>query len=194
MANIVKIRASVFSPVFWTEPKPDGDTGNIIECLGDGREFTPHAGNTFRSRVEQEVVVDFQKREIFSFESTGITVEKFTHPDGSISYKEDRASTENIKCIHTKWEKDGVHFQMTASARNPLQDIPTVDYLLTVHVKESGRVEVTGEHDGFPCFEFYKQTDFGPFVEIYTHDCRKNGETREALGGDMEYKFHKVIS
>ncbi|WP_093291662.1 DUF3238 domain-containing protein [Thermoactinomyces sp. DSM 45892] len=194
MVNIVKLRASVFIPMSWTEPRKDCYTDHMVQFEGDSREFTPHTGNTFRSRVEQEVVVDFEKREIFTFESTGITAERLIHLDGSISYRKGRASTEKIKCINTTWEADGVHFQMTASAGNPLQDVPPVDYLLTVHVKEDGTVEVTGEHDGFPCFEFYKQTDFGPFVEIYTHDFRKTGDTPLALGGDMEYKFHKVIS
>ncbi|MDQ0417169.1 hypothetical protein J2Z48_001341 [Croceifilum oryzae] len=194
MANIVKIRASVFIPMSWTEPRPDGETENMVQFEGDSREFTPYAGGMFRSRIEQEVVVDFEKREIFSHESTGITAERLIHPDGSFHYRKGRASTEKIKYINPICEEEGVHFQMTASAGNPLHDVPPVDYLLTVYVKKDGTVEMTGEHDGFPCYEFYKQTDFGPFVEIYTHDFRQTGDTPATLDGDMEYKFHKVIS
>ncbi len=35
------------------------ETGKIIQFEGDSREFTPYAVNVMRSRVEQEVVVDF---------------------------------------------------------------------------------------------------------------------------------------
>jgi Protein of unknown function (DUF3238) len=44
--------------MFWTDPKKDIQTGRIIQFEGDSREFTPYVGNTLRSRVEQEVVVD----------------------------------------------------------------------------------------------------------------------------------------
>ncbi len=83
---------------------------------------------------------------------------------------------------------------MSASASNPLNiNAPTVDYLLIVHVKKDGTVDIEGKHDGFPCYEFYKQTDFGPFEQIHTHDFRETGDTPEALGGDMEYSFKKIL-
>lgn len=65
MTNIVKVRASVFIPTPWTDPRKDEETGNVIHFEGDSREFTPYAVNAMRSRVEQEVVVDFYKK-IFS--------------------------------------------------------------------------------------------------------------------------------
>ncbi|MBL3485709.1 DUF3238 domain-containing protein, partial [Klebsiella pneumoniae] len=70
---------------------------------------------------------------------------------------------------------------------------PTVDYVLNVCVKKDGTIDVQGEHDGFPCFEFYKQVDFGTFEEIYTHDFRKTGDTAAALGGEMDYIFTKSL-
>lgn len=33
-----------------------------------------------------------------------------------------------------------------------------------------GDAHIEGLHDGFPCYDFYKQTDFGPFEFIYTYD------------------------
>ncbi len=53
---------------------------------------------------------------------------------------------------------------MSASASNPLNVYaPPVDYVLNVCVKQDGSIDIQGEHDGFPCFEFYKQVDFGSF-------------------------------
>ena len=59
MIHIVQIRKSVFIPMSWIEPKKDIQTGSVIQFEGNSREFTPYAVNTMRSRIEQEVVVDF---------------------------------------------------------------------------------------------------------------------------------------
>ncbi|WP_242213541.1 DUF3238 domain-containing protein [Bacillus cereus group sp. BfR-BA-01383] len=194
MVNIVKIRASVFIPMSWTEAKKDIETGKVIQFEGDSREFTPHTVNTMRSRVEQEVVVDFDKKEVFSYANTGITTERITNLDGSVNKRTGKASTENIICTHIVWNSDSVQFTMSASASNPLNVYaPPVDYVLTVRVKKDGRIDVQGEHDGFPCFEFYKQVDFGSFEQIYTHDFRETGDTAAALGGEMDYSFAKNL-
>ncbi|NOU88296.1 DUF3238 domain-containing protein [Paenibacillus sp. LMG 31460] len=194
MTNIVKVRASVFIPISWTEPKHDIQTGNIIQFEGDSREFTPYAVNAMRSRVEQEVVVDFYKNEIFIYANTGISTERIITLDGSVHKRTGKAGTESILCTDVVWGADDVKFQMSASASNPLNVFaPTVDYLLTVHVKKDGIVNIQGAHDGFPCYEFYKQVNFGPFEQIYTHDFRETGDTAEALGGDMEYSFKKIL-
>src|SRR6516162_3649761 len=100
MTNIVKVRASVFIPMAWTEPKKDMQTGNVIQFEGDSREFTPYAVNAMRSRIEQEVVVDFYKKEIFTYANTGITTERVTTPDGSVNKRTGKASTENILCTN----------------------------------------------------------------------------------------------
>lgn len=194
MNTIVKVRASVFIPMSWTEPKKDTQTGNMIQFEGDSREFTPYAVNAMRSRIEQEAVVDFYKKDIFTYANTGITTERIITPDGSVIKKTGKASTDGILCTDIIWGSDDVKFQMSASASNPLNVYaPPVDYLLTVHVKKDGTVDIHGEHDGFPCFEFYKQVNFGPFEKIHTHDFRETGDTAEALGGDMEYSFTKKL-
>ncbi|OCT16164.1 permease [Paenibacillus pectinilyticus] len=194
MANIVKIRASVFIPMSWTEPRKDIKTGHIIQFEGDSREFTPNAVNTMLSRIEQEVVVDFDKKEIFTYANTGITTERITLPDGSVIKRSGKASTDDILCLDVGWGTDDVKFQMSASASNPLNEYaPPADYLLTLHVTKDGTVDIQGAHDGFPCYEFYKQVNLGPFEEIHTHDFRETGDTAEALGGEMEYSFKKIV-
>ncbi|WP_243526846.1 DUF3238 domain-containing protein [Bacillus pseudomycoides] len=194
MANIVKIRGSVFAPYAWLEPIKDPTTGKLFEYTGDAREFTPYAVNTMRSRIEQEIVVDFYKKEIFTYANTGITTERITTPDGSVNKRTGKASTENILCTDVVWKSNDVKFKMTASASNPLNVYaPPVDYLLTVHVQKDGTVDIEGAHDGFPCYEFYKQVNFGLFEKIHTHDFRETGDTAEALGGDMEYSFKKIL-
>ncbi|MGG3801706.1 DUF3238 domain-containing protein [Metabacillus fastidiosus] len=194
MANIVKIRASVFIPMSWTEPRKIIETGEIIQFEGDSREFTPYAINTMRSRVEQEVMVDFYKKEIFSYANTGITTEKVTNPDGSINQRQGKASTKGILCTNIVWGSDDIKFQMSASASNPLNLYAyPVDYLLTVYVKKDGVIDIKGAHDGFPCFEFYKQVDFSLFEQIYIHDFRETGDNGGAYDGKMKYSFKKIL-
>ncbi len=194
MNTIVKVRASVFIPMSWTETKKDTQTGNLIQFEGDSREFTPYAVNSMRSRVEQEVVVDFYKKEIFTYSNTGITTARITTPDGSVNKRTGKASTERILCTDIIWGVDDVKFHMSASASNPLNVYaPPADYLLTVRIKEDGTVDIHGEHDGFPCYEFYKQVNFGSFEKVHTHDFRETGDTPDALGGDMEYSFKKIL-
>ena len=194
MTTIVKIRASVFIPTPWTAPKEDKQTGNIIQFEGDSREFTPHAVNVMRSRIEQEIIVDFVKKEIFTYANTGITTEKLITPDGSIHKRTGQASAENILCTNIVWEGECVHFHMNASASNPLNEYaPPADYLLIVQVNRDGTILIQGEHDGFPCYEFYKQVDFGPFEKIHTHDFRETGHTPLALGGEMDCHFKQSL-
>lgn len=194
MANIVKIRGSVFAPYAWLEPIKDPATKKIFEYAGDAREFTLNAVNTMRSRLEQEVIIDFYKKEISTYTNACTVTVKVTNPDGSIDYKKGKTSTENIVCTNVMWGTDEVSFEMRASASNPLNAAaPAADYLLTIHVNKSGVAQIEGTHDGFPCYEFYKQTDFGPFELIYTHDFRKTGDTPAALAGEMEYSFKTTI-
>ncbi len=57
-----------------------------------------YAVNTMHSRVEQEVVVDFYKKEIFSYANTGITTERVTIQGGSVNKRTGKASTERTLC------------------------------------------------------------------------------------------------
>lgn len=50
MTHIVKIKASVFIPMSWTEPMKDTQTGNIIQFEGDSREFIPYTVNTMNRK------------------------------------------------------------------------------------------------------------------------------------------------
>ncbi len=49
---------------------------------GNSREFTPYTVNAMRSKIEQEVVVAFSKKEISTYVNTDITTERVTTPDG----------------------------------------------------------------------------------------------------------------
>ncbi|PFC83493.1 permease [Bacillus anthracis] len=194
MVNIVKIRGSVFTPYASLEPIKDPATGRSFEYAGDAREFTPQAVNTKRSRLEQEVNIDFYKREIFTYTDACIVTVKITNPDGSTEYQKGETSTENIVCTNIVWGEDEVSFEMRASASNPLNAAaPAADYLLAIRVNKRGTVHVEGVHDGFPCYEFYKQVDFGSFESMYTHDFRETNDTPAALAGEMEYSFKTKV-
>jgi len=191
MAELIKIRGSVFiGGMLYLPPIPDPSTGMIYEFQADAREFTPHAVNTGRCRVEQEVVIDFVKQKISSFADTGVTVLRLTAPDGTIEYKQGKAATEGIQVEGVTWTENSASLTMRASAGNPLRpDAPTVDYSLQIIAYKNGDVQIKGSHDGFPCYEFYKQVDFGEFQLLHAHDFRKTGDTPASMAGDMECHF-----
>ncbi|UQZ86560.1 hypothetical protein SK3146_05853 [Paenibacillus konkukensis] len=195
MADIVKFRASVFiGGMAWLPPAHDPASGNRLEFAADIRGFTPHAVNTGRSRVEQEVVVDFAKRRLVSFGATGVTVLKMTGSDGTVTYRQGHASTEGIVMENEVWGGSEVTFTMRASVSNPLRPgAPSPDYALRIKAKEDGTAHISGSHDGFPCYEFYKQVDFGEFQPIYLHHFLDTGDTPAAMAGEMEYHFEKHV-
>lgn len=90
MVHIVKVRGSVFAPYALLEPIKDPATGRLFEYAGDAREFTPYAANAKRSRLEQEVNIDFYKREIFTYADACIVTVKITNPDGSTEYQKEK--------------------------------------------------------------------------------------------------------
>ncbi|WP_227375079.1 DUF3238 domain-containing protein [Haladaptatus halobius] len=187
-ADIVKLRAATFIPSAWLSRADDAD--QTLEFRGDDREFTPHAVNTGRNRVEQEAVVDFARETLSEYADTGRSVERITCPDGTEELREGKASADGIFCTDPEWREEGVEFEMNASASNPLVSHPhPVDYRLMLAVNRDGGVDVRGQHDGFPCYEFYAQTDFGDFRTLYRHDFRETGDAPSALAGPMEYEF-----
>ncbi|QHW31714.1 DUF3238 domain-containing protein [Paenibacillus rhizovicinus] len=196
MADLVKIRGSVFiGGLHWLPAMRDPETGIISEYAGDAREFTPHAVNTGRSRVEQEVVVDFVKRKLFTYANTGYTTLKQSTPDGIARFSQGKAATDGVRVDEEEWEAMSVSFVMRAHAANPIRpEEPAYDYMLRITVNgEDGSVDVKGSHDGFPCFEFYKQVDFGDFELLYSHDFRVTGDTPAAMAGDMDYHFERKL-
>ncbi|WP_412678924.1 DUF3238 domain-containing protein [Brevibacillus nitrificans] len=76
--------------------------GGHLRVAGDARGFTPYAGNTGRSRVEQEVTVDFTKRRLSVFAGTGVTVLKMTDANGNVQDKEGKASTEGVSSFTSR--------------------------------------------------------------------------------------------
>ncbi|GAA0222821.1 DUF3238 domain-containing protein [Haladaptatus pallidirubidus] len=185
--ELVKLRAATFIPSAWIPNSRESE--QIAQFRGDNREFTPHAVNTGRSRVEQEAVVDFSRETFTQYGDTGTSIERTFGEDGTEDVRTGKASADGIFCTEPVWSDDRVEFEMHASASNPLVPHPSpVDYVLEATVRRDG-VEVHGQHDGFPCFEFYVQIGFGPFETLYRHDFRETGDESVALAGPMEYEF-----
>jgi len=195
MATTVKIRASVFIPMAWVLAFDDPQTGTRIEYAGDDRGFAAPAGRTVSSRIIQEVTVDFSKRELRDHADTGISCERKRGPDGRVQYREGKSDPSGITVENLVWwNTDLVTFDMRTCAGNPLiENADNVDYLVHVAVLSDGRVTLKGAHDGFPCYEFYKQVDGGAFTPLYTFDHRKLGTTPQALAGPMAYAIDSTV-
>jgi hypothetical protein len=187
MAAIVKIRAATFIPVAWLDSPREGEEHLCFR--GDNREFTPHTVNTGRSRVEQEIVVDFDREHLLTAADTGQSKERLARSDGTSDTREGKAETTGIGVTDIVWA-EGCEFRMHVEAANPLVEAAEpVTYDANVTVTLDGAIQLTGVHDGFPCFEFYAQTDFGPFRTLYTYDYRDAGGSPLDLAGPPACEF-----
>ncbi|NBD24114.1 DUF3238 domain-containing protein [Paenibacillus glycinis] len=196
MVTIVKIRASAFiGGLQWLPAVRDPESGATRELAGDAREFTPHAGHSGRSRIEQEVVVDFERRKLLAFADTGTTRLKRTGPDGISRIEQATAPTDGITVAGESWGAMSVDFVMQARVLNPLlPEEPAVRYELHVNVNgNDGAVDMRGTHDAFPCYEFYKQVDFGDFELLHSHDFRLSGSEPAATDGKMNEHFERKL-
>lgn len=187
MATIVKVRAATFIPVAWLDSPREGEEHLCFR--GDDREFTPHAVNTGRSRVEQEVVIDLDREQLLTAADTGQSKERVEHTDETSETRTGKAATTGIGVSDIDWST-GCEFRMYTDAANPLVEAAEpVTYDVNVTVTPDGEVDLTGVHDGFPCFEWYAQTDFSPFRTLYTYDYRDAGKSPLDLAGPPDCEF-----
>lgn len=187
MVDLVKIRAAIFIPCAWLDSPRQGE--EQLSFRGDDREFTPHAVNTGRSRVEQEVVIDLDRELRQTDADTGRSKERAERADGSSDTREGKAETTGIDVTDIAWT-EGCAFHMYADAANPLvEGAEPVTYDVKVMIAPDGEVHLMGVHDAFPCFEFYAQSDFGPFKTLYTYDYREYDRSPLDLAGDPECTF-----
>jgi hypothetical protein len=73
---------------------------------------------------------------------------------------------------------------------------PAIDYEFTLKVTRTGSVRITGKHDGFPAYEFWRNIEGkngGPEL-VYTHNPLDTGDTILSLGPPMEYSIDRGLS
>lgn len=184
--SLIKVRIATFIPDAWiSSARASGD--RRVEFRGDDREFSPYTGNTGHSRVAQDVVIDFGREVVSAHPETGQSVERVIAPDGTVTIRTATASTDGITCTDVAWADSGVEFTAAASVSNPLNEAsPPVDFVFDVRALPDGTVDLTGRHDGFPCFEVYKQIEFGAFERVYAYDYRETDASPKALADPMD--------
>lgn len=191
--SLVKLRIATFIPDAWIS-SARASANQRIEFRGDDREFTPYACHTGHSRVAQEVVVDFGRETVTAHPETGPSMERVTAPDGSVTVRTATAPTDGITCTDITWDDDGGRFTTAASVSNPLDEAaPPVDFVFEVRVSSDGTVDFAGRHDGFPCFEAYKQIGFDSFEPIYTYDYRNTDASPKTLADPMDQTVNRTV-
>lgn len=191
--SIVKLRIAIFIPDAWIS-STRASADQRIEFRGDDREFTPYTCHTGHSRVAQEVVVDFGRKTMTTHPETGPSMERVTAPDGSVTVRTATAPTDGITCTDITWDDDGVEFTTAASVSNPLDEAASpVDFVFDVRVAIDGTVDFTGRHDGFPCFEAYKQIGFDSFEPVYTYDYRNTDASPKKLTDPMDQTVDRTV-
>lgn len=191
--SLVKLRIATFIPDAWIS-SARASADQRIEFRGDDREFSPYACHTGHSRVAQEVVVDFGRETVTAHPETGPSLERTTASDGTVTVQTATASTDGITCTDIMWDDVGVQFTTAASVSNPLDETaPPVDFVFEVRVSMDGTVDFTGRHDGFPCFEAYKQIGFDTFEPVYTYDYREADASPKELADPMDQTVERTV-
>ena len=147
-----------------------------------------------------------------SWDGSYRTYQKFTIDTGptdySVSYYEDTGTTYRYTydlfgnligtssgkaplsdLSYTKRISGGnLYLDCRVSSSNPLvAGAPAIDYEFTVRVNRTGGVQLTGKHDGFPAYEFWRKKSGGSAELIWSHDPRKTGEGLGSLLPPMEH-------
>ena len=93
-------------------------------------------------------------------------------------------------------ENDVLHLDCKCTTGNPLiLGAPKINYEFTLKVTRSGSVRITGKHDGFPAYEFWRKLGGKTTKQVWLHDPRITGDTVLSLGLPMEYtKVDKGLS
>lgn len=120
---------------------------------------------------------------------TGITKALYYYePTGKLVNSETgQASTSGL--TYTKRvENDVLYIDCKCAAGNPLiLGAPKINYEFTLKVTRPGSVRITGKHDGFPAYEFWRKLDGKTAKQVWLHDPRVTGDTVLSLGMPMEY-------
>lgn len=112
------------------------------------------------------------------------TINEGTASDSGITYKKRVGSD------------DALYLDVRLNAANPgVPKAPPIDYKFTLKLTRTGSVRITGMHDGFPAYEFWRKIDGkskGPEL-IYSYDPRVTGKTVFSLAGEMDISVNKGL-
>lgn len=149
-------------------------------------------------RTSQRFVIDTapSNYSVTPYRDTGITHrDVYDKVTGKlISTTSDQVSTSGL--TYTKRVVDGIlYLDCKCSVGNPLEPAaPNIDYEFTLKVTRLGSVRITGQHDGFPAYEFWRKFDGKSAELVWSHDPRDTGEGIYSLFPPMEHDVDKGLS
>lgn len=165
-----------------------------IFYLGDNR--SEQWEGTYRT--SQRFVIDTSAADyaVNDFKDTGITHKEYVD---KVTNKVARTQTDQAPVSDITFSKrivdDILYLDCRVSSSNPLEPLsPPIDYDFTLKVTRLGSVRITGRHDGFPGYEFWRKIGTRTPELIWSHDPRDTGETLASLYGEMEHSVDKGLS
>jgi len=139
-------------------------------------------------RTSQRFVIDTSKKDysVQSFRDTGVTKQLLYLNGKLIKTNEKKAPVTGI--TYTKRVvNDDLYLDCQLDSTIPFVPFaPAVNYDFTIKVTRAGSVRITGRHDGFPAYEFWRKLDGKSPQLVYLHDPRKTGHTVNALFPPMD--------
>ncbi|ANB55724.1 hypothetical protein GFC29_3221 [Anoxybacillus sp. B7M1] len=188
----LELRVRTFIPhqrIFFTETAT-----SYIYYRGDNRNEAWEGSY----RTSQRFVIDTSPSNysVSAYADTGTTVrEVYDKTTGKlISTSSAKASTSGL--TYKKRVEDGIlYLDIKCSVANPLELLaPAIDYEFTLKVTRLGSVRITGQHDGFPAYEFWRKFDGQSAELVWSHDPRDTGEGIYSLFPPMEHSIDKGLA
>lgn len=145
------------------------------EFQGDNRGFTSSDNVTFRTK--QYISFDYNGSNGFSYSAdtdTGTTHERTTYlGTGKSTIRSGKADKNTITQQLITRDANKIQIKCICSSKNPRVNFaPAIDYEFYVTLYSNGKIELTGNHDGFPCYEAYVRVNNGSWQTFYQKSQR----------------------
>lgn len=147
-------------------------------------------------RTSQRFVIDTSKKDyaVTSYKDTGVT-EQLLYLNGVLR-KTNRKKAPTTGITYTKRiVNDDLYLDCKVNSSIPFVPLaPAINYEFTIKVTRPGSVRITGKHDGFPAYEFWRKLDGKSPQLVYLHDPRKTGHTIKSLYPGLDVSVNKGLS
>ncbi|MFD1991898.1 DUF3238 domain-containing protein [Paenibacillus nicotianae] len=163
-----------------------------VEFKGDNRSFTTADNVTARTR--QYLTFKYSTGsggfEFSGDTRTGTTFERLTNLfTKKVSITSDKADDNTIR--HEVVSKDATKIKIKCichSANPKMTGAPAIDYVFYITLHNTGKLELEGIHDGFPCYEVYARYNNNDWQTVYTF----KEQTILSLFGEPEISVKKT--
>ena len=172
------------------------DATGKIYFKGDNRRSA--AWSTLAYRTSHSFVIDTSPANYRVTATPKVNDTTVIYESVSGSVGEQTAGQEPTCLSYKKRVEAGIlYLDVKCHCANPMVPLaPHIDYEFTLKITRTGSVRITGRHDGFPAYEFWRNIEGkagGPEL-VYTHNPLVTGDTVKSLYPPMDKTVDQGLS